>query len=276
MRTFLILTTLLFSLSFANISDNVAATTAQPTETSEPSEDKEAFPEDEFAAFEDEFTAEFESGEASDEEIFDPLSGYNRAMTRFNDTMMYYVVEPTVTGYRYVVPEQGRTSIHNFLKNLYYPVSFTNNLLQLKFAHAGNETLRFLINSTIGLFGLFDPADSWFGIKAHVEDFGQTLGHYGVGSGFPVVLPFYGQRNLRDLIGTGVDSYADPIYYVDDRFYNTVEPYWQSLVIKGYEDLNDYSLEPEGSYKKLTEDAIDLYPFLRNAYEQHRNKLIKE
>ncbi|MEA3372263.1 MAG: VacJ family lipoprotein [Campylobacterota bacterium] len=228
-----------------------------------------------FDDFADEFDDEFAEDDKASEEIFDPLSGYNRLMTDFNDVLLINVVDPATDGYRFVVPEGGRESVYNFFQNLYYPVSFANNLLQFKLVHAGNETLRFMINSTIGLLGLFDPAEDWFGIEPHIEDFGQTLGSYGVGSGFPVVLPFFGQRNLRDLTGTFVDGVVDPIYYVDDRFYNLVEPYWQSILIRGYEDFNEYSLTP-GAYQKLTEDAIDLYPFLRDSYEQYRNNLIAE
>ena len=223
----------------------------------------------------DQFDDEFAQSDEAAKDVFDPLSGYNRWMTDINDVLMINILEPAADGYRYVVPEGGRESIHKAFKNLYFPVSLVNNLLQLKLKHSANETMRFVINSTIGLLGLFDPAESVFGIKPHVEDFGQTLGFYGVGGGFPVVLPLFGQRNLRDLVGTFADAYVDPLYYDADRFYNTVEPRWQSILLEGYKDFNEYSLTP-GAYEKAKEDAIDLYPFLRDAYEQHRNDLIEE
>ncbi len=227
---------------------------------------------DEFA---NEFDDEFAQEDKVLEEIFDPLSGYNRWMTGVNDVLLINVVDPAVDGYNFVVPEGGRESIYDFFQNIYYPVSFVNNLFQFKLAHAGNETLRFMINSTIGLLGLFDPAEDWFGIEPHVEDFGQTLGSYGVGSGLPVVLPFFGQRNLRDLTGIFVDAYADPIYHVSLSLHNDLKSFGVSVAIKGYKDFNEYSLTP-GAYRKLTEDAIDLYPFLRDSYEQYRNNLIAE
>lgn len=238
--------------------------------------EEETFEEDEFEEdeFED-FDEEFEEQDAQIDEVFDPLSGYNRWMTGVNDDLMIYVVEPVSDGYGYVVPTGGRQSVNNFFRNLYYPVSLVNNVCQLEVKDSGTETLRFLINSTLGLLGLFDPAKEWFEIEPHVEDFGQTLGYYGVGSGFPVVLPFFGQNNLRDLTGSFADAFADPIFHVENRFYNTVDKNWQSVGIKGYDDFNEYSLTP-GAYPALTEDSIDLYPFLRDAYEQHRNQLIKE
>ena len=219
---FLLLLFLTLSLANAELDSNTTLT--QETAQVEVQEDEEF---DEFAEFDEEFAA----SDKAAEEIFDPLSGYNRWMTGVNDVLMVNVLEPVADGYRFVLPEGGRQSINNVFKNLYYPVSLANNLLQLKLVHSGNETLRFVINSTIGLLGLFDPAESWFGIEPHVEDFGQTLGFYGVGSGFPVVLPLFGQRNIRDLAGTFADAYVDPLYYNEDRFYNTVEPRWQTILL---------------------------------------------
>ena len=217
----------------------------------------------------------FDEFHASEQEVYDPLISYNRWMTGVNDSLILYIVEPASDGYGYVVPTEGRQGINNFFKNLQYPVSLISNLLQFEIIDGGTESARFLINSTLGLLGFFDPADALFDIKPKREDLGQTLGYYGVGSGMPIVLPFFGQKNLRDLTGTFAESFIDPIYYVNGRFYNTVEKDWQSIMIKGYDDFNEYSLSP-GAYPALTKDTIDLYPFLRDAYEQHRNQLIQE
>lgn len=268
---FLILFIFGFTSVYANNKSDDGRLIAEIQVLQKPVQQKQSEQAGEFDEFDDEFA---EHDKAMDE-IFDPLSGYNIWMTGVNDTLMINVVEPASDGYRYVVPEQGRQSVNNFFKNLYYPVSLVNNLLQLEVVDSGTETARFLINTTIGILGLFDPADAWFDIKPKVEDFGQTLGYYGTGSGFPVVLPFFGQRNLRDITGTVVDGFVDPLYYSEGRFYNTVEENWQSVLLKGYDDFNEYSLTP-GAYPKLTEDAVELYPFLRDAYEQHRNQLIKE
>jgi len=232
------------------------------------------YSDDGFDSFEDEFEQELVAKEKK-VEVYDPLIGYNRFMTSFNDVLMIHVVEPVTTGYRFITPEQFRISVDNFFSNLYYPISVTNNLLQLKFEYSFTETVRFLANSTLGVLGLFDIADSWFDIKPHQEDFGQTLGHYGVGSGFPIVLPFFGQKNLRDLVGKITDNFIDPTSYATSNIEDDVLSYTSYLLISGYEDVNEYSLS-DTSYEELTKGAIDLYPFIRDAYEQNRNKLIEE
>jgi len=232
--------------------------------------------EDEFGDL-DEFDEEFAASDKETEDVFDPLIGYNSWMTGVNHVLMLNVVEPMSDGYGYVVPVGGRQSVNNFFNNLYYPVSLVNNVLQLEFVDSCTETARFLINTTVGLLGFFDPAQAWFGIEPRVEDLGQTLGSYGVGSGFPIVIPFFGQKNLRDLAGNFGDAWVDPIFYVDNRAYNLVAENQGllSIGIAGFDNFNEYSLTP-GAYPKLTEDAVDLYPFLRDAYEQYRNELIKE
>ncbi len=224
-------------------------------------------------AFDDSFEDEFDSPEQK--QIFDPLSGYNSLMTGFNDKFYTGLLIPTAKGYRNIVPEGGRKSVSNFFDNLLFPVRFVNNVLQLKLQNAGEEFARFGINSTIGLLGLFDVAKSEFNLKAHQEDFGQTLGHYGVGSGFHVVLPFLGPSNVRDAISLFVDSTVDPIYEFDGRFYNITKKEYESLALKSYDILNDRSLHI-GEYASLKKDALVLYPFLRDLYEQRRVKLIKE
>ncbi len=236
----------------------------------------------EFEDFSDEFADEgFDDEEFSDEfsaeteELFDPLSGYNRLMTGFNDGLYVYVLDPVLfRGYNYI-PEQARISVNNFFENLYYPVSLVNNVFQRRLRHTGSETLRFVINSTLGVLGLFDPARSWFGLEPHQEDFGQTLGHYGVGSGFHIVLPFFGPTNLRDLSGDFIDFYVNPIYYVDVRGYNFVNNTYQGWAVISYKQFNKMSIHTK-EYDNVRQDALDLYPFIRDLYEQNRQKQIEE
>jgi len=226
-------------------------------------------------AFDDEFADEFDENESLDD-IFDPLESYNRFMTAFNDTLFDYVLDPIVLrGYNFIFPESVRVSINNFFNNLYYPVSLVNNLLQLKFEAAGIETGRFIVNSTFGFAGLFDPAREGLGLEPHKEDLGQTLGYYGVGSGFPIVLPFFGPSNLRDLTGDLLDFYVNPTYFVNGRSYNLVHNTTESWGVTVYKEFNKISLYAK-EYKQLRKDALDLYPFMRDAYEQNRNKLISE
>ncbi len=229
--------------------------------------DDDAFDDDEFG---EEFSAD------ANEEIFDPLSGYNRAMTGFNDGLYNYVLDPVlIKGYNFILPEPARVSVNNFFENLYFPVSVANNILQLKFKTTGTETARFVINSTIGILGLFDPARSWFDLEPHQEDFGQTLGHYGVGGGFHIVLPFFGPSNLRDLTGDFLDFYVNPIYYVEVREYNLVNNKYVGWAAITYKEFNKMSLYTK-EYENVKKDALDLYPFMRDLYEQNRQKEIEE
>ena len=275
----IVLSITLFSAEIATVPDR----TVQPSGQEEASENSNTFAESEDDAFADEFEEElfedegFEEEFSADpqEELFDPLSGYNRVMTSFNDGLYVYVLDPVlIRGYNYI-PEQARVSVNNFFENLYYPVSVVNNILQLKVKHTGTETLRFVINSTLGVLGLFDPAKSWFGLEQRKEDFGQTLGHYGVGGGFHIVLPFFGPTNLRDLSGDFIDFYVNPIYYVDVRRYNIINNTYQGWALITYKEFNKISLYTK-EYDNVRQDALDLYPFMRDLYEQNRKKQIEE
>lgn len=216
---------------------------------------------DGFVGFDD-FEEEFAT-----EDVYDPLEGYNRAMTHFNDTLYVYLLDPMARGYRYVVPEGGRQAIDRFIDNLYYPVRLSGSILQAKFACAGEETLRFLINTTIGLLGFFDPAEAWFGLDGCQEDLGQALGYWDVGAGPHIVLPFFGPSNLRDTFAMAPESYVDPLAQL--------RPYYRYAAALGYKYVNYTSLHV-GEYESLKKDAVDFYIFLRDAYEQNRNKKIKE
>ncbi|MGM0454152.1 MAG: MlaA family lipoprotein, partial [Thermodesulfobacteriota bacterium] len=212
---------------------------------------------------------DFEEFEQSGQEsVYDPLSGYNRAMTTFNDKLYFWVLKPAATGYAWVAPQPVRRSVHRFFKNLGYPVRLVNNLLQLKGEPAADETLRFAFNSTVGVLGFFDPARNWLNLEPHSEDFGQTLGSYGLGGGFPLVLPFMGPSNLRDTVGMVPDLFLDPVDYYVGNVYT-------SAGLSVYERVNYTSLHL-GQYEKLKKDAVDWYIFIRNAYEQNREQAIKE
>lgn len=217
--------------------------------------------EDDLDGFEEEF------GKSMDSKISDPFEGYNRVMTSFNDGFYTYVFDPVARGYRFIVPEFGRRRIADFSRNLLFPIRFVNNLLQAKFLNAGEELLRFCINSTLGLLGLWDPAKVWFGLEAHEEDFGQTLGYWGVGAGPHIVLPFLGPSNMRDVFSIGPDYYLDPKRFID--------PSEKEFAVTVLDKVNETSLHI-GEYENLKKDAIDLYPFLRDVYEQNRMKKIRE
>lgn len=225
----------------------------------------------------DDFSDGFDEDFAKVKEVFDPLSGYNRVMTTFNDKVFIYVLNPTAKGYAYILPQTVRSGVSNFFNNLLFPLRFTNNLLQLKFQNSLEELGRFLLNTTFGLAGFMDPAKTEYGWQAHDEDFGQTLGFYGVGEGFHIVLPFLGPSNLRDLVGLAADSYVSPLSNTgaSDIRYKIPNNLTQSLAITAGETINATSLRL-GLYESLKKDAFDLYPYFRDLYNQRRNTLIKE
>ncbi|RJP46312.1 MAG: VacJ family lipoprotein [Desulfobacteraceae bacterium] len=215
---------------------------------------------DEFDDF-DEFETEPE------DKAWDPLMGYNRLMTRVNDTLYVWVLRPTALVYGTVVKEPARLAVNRFFTNLEFPTRLANNLLQFKFQQAGTETVRFGFNTTFGLLGFFDPARSRLGLEPSPEDFGQTLGYWGVGPGFHIVLPLMGPSNLRDALGRGPDIFLSPQYYIgDDR---------TSLIISGIERANAISLMTD-RLDAFRKDALDLYVFYRDAYEMNRKKMIEE
>ena len=272
---------IIFSISILLVKGQVVFSQENTQETSNAFPLTESSTDDE-GGFEDEFEDEFA---ASGQEVFDPLSGYNRAMTGFNDGFYIFVLDPVARGYRWVLPDTARRGVKNFFHNILFPLRFVNNVLQLKVKNAGEEFLRFSINSTIGILGFWDPAKDLFGLEAHEEDFGQTLGYYGVGGGFHVVLPFLGPSNLRDMFSLYPDMQMDPFNYVEKRPYNfpkqegeylgVPRPTLQALEMKLFKTVNDESLRI-GQYENLKKDAIELYPFLRDVYEQNRAKLIRE
>lgn len=220
--------------------------------------------------FEDEFSNK------DDEEILDPLSGYNDMMTIFNDKAFIYAVNPISEAYATVMPKPIRQSVANFIHNLKFPVRITNSLLQGKFQHSADELERFLVNSTVGVAGLFDPASTHLNIPAHNEDFGQTLGHHGVEAGFHIVLPFLGPSNVRDFLGLIVDGYTSPLVHQESlKAYKIPNNGLQSIGIYGSHMVNKNALHL-GAYDSLKKDAIDLYPFLRDIYEQKRMADIEE
>jgi len=271
----------ILSISFLSLKGQLAYAKEKTPEASKTIPETEVA-DDEEGGFDDEFEDEFS---ASEKEVFDPLSGYNSVMTEFNDGFYIFVLDPVARGYRWVLPEEARRGVKNFFHNLLFPLRFVNNVLQLKAKNAGEEFLRFSINSTVGILGFWDPAKEWFGLEAHEEDFGQTLGHYGVGGGFHVVLPFLGPSNLRDMFSLYPEMQMDPVNYVENRPYNIPQPEGEYLGLSRktlqqseltlLKTINRESLRI-GQYANLKKDAIELYPFLRDIYEQNRAKLIKE
>ena len=200
------------------------------------------------------------------QEIGDPLEPVNRAIFKFNDTLDRNVLEPVAKGYRNVTPEPVRRSVSNFLANLRSPVIFVNDLLQGERELAGVTLGRFMINSTLGVGGLFDAA-SVFGYKPHDDDFGRTLGVYGLDSGPYLMLPLLGPSNVRDTVGTVADFFFDPL---NQCCINTPERYGR----RGTQIVSTRA-QNIGVIDDLRRNSIDFYATVRSAYAQRRAALIR-
>lgn len=220
------------------------------------------------ANFEDSFKEESGGDVVEEASVADPLEKLNRGIFWFNDKVYFFVLKPVARAIR-VVPEPVRTSVGNAFHNLAAPIRFANATFQLKFRDAGIELGRFVINSTIGILGLFDPAGHYFGLKSKDEDFGQTLGHYGVGQGAYIVLPFLGPSSLRDAAGTFTDAFFDPVYYLTDKQTQEI------IVVKATDAVNTLSLDKD-SYEAIKREALDPYVVIRSAYAQHRIAKVQE
>lgn len=191
----------------------------------------------------------------------DPLEGANRAILSFNLAVDRVALKPVAKGYA-KLPESARNHFGNFFANLATPYTILNDLLQGKFAHAGRDTGRFLLNTSIGFFGIADPAQG-LGFPARREDFGQTLAVWGVPPGPYLMLPFFGPSGLRDVVGLGPQYITDPVTYVDppDSYYATGLRLVDARAdLLGTDEL--LALQP------------DQYLFLREGYRQLRRQRI--
>lgn len=190
----------------------------------------------------------------------DPWEGFNRSMFAFNEGLDRAVLKPVAHGYEAVTPEPVNIAVTNFFGNIGDLWIGLNNLLQGKVADAIGDGARFVFNSTFGLFGLIDIATP-AGLEKHDEDFGQTLGKWGVGDGPYVVLPVLGPKTLRDTGGTAVDIAADPLGGVDHI--PTRNVLWALRMVDTRADMLPAD-------KVIEEAAIDKYAYVRDSYLQLR------
>jgi phospholipid-binding lipoprotein MlaA len=199
--------------------------------------------------------------------IADPLEPLNRAFFLFNDKTYFWILRPVARGYRAVLPQDIRVCVKNFFSNIATPIRLVNNLLQGKFRNSGDVLLRFAINTTMGIGGLFDPATNDYHIEPRDEDLGQTLGKYGLGHGFYFVIPLIGPSSLRDGVGLGGDFFLHPATYTNNA----------KLVLGAYVlyTVNRVSLSI-GEYEDLKKSSVDPYVAVRDAYSQYRAKKVRE
>jgi phospholipid-binding lipoprotein MlaA len=199
---------------------------------------------------------------------YDPWERFNEKMFEVNRRLDRYILKPVAKAYNFITPDELQIMISNGFDNISFPPRFVNSLLQGKFKGAGREIARFLINSTAGVGGLFDPAKDVFGLVKSREDFGQTLGFYGVGPGPYLIVPLMEPMTVRDGIGKFVDAAMDPLaYYL---------PFiWDRLGMKIGDTTNERSLNLD-LFQGLEESVIDLYSAVRHGYLNRRQKLIRE
>jgi phospholipid-binding lipoprotein MlaA len=195
----------------------------------------------------------------------DPYERFNRASYTFNDALDRAALKPIAKGYRAIAPQFVETGVSNFFDNLDTSTTLVNDLLQGKFGAAAHDTGRLLLNTTIGIGGFFDPATA-AGLDKNEEDFGQTLGKWGVPSGPYLMVPFLGPSTVRDGIGEIPDEYTDPRHYVERDairfgilFFNLLDSRARQLSLE--DTLNQ---------------AFDKYAFIRNAYLQRREYLVTD
>lgn len=192
----------------------------------------------------------------------DPYEGFNRSMYAFNDALDRGILKPAAKGYNAVVPDTGKKMVHNFFSNIDDIFVTANDLLQLKGKQAMHDFTRVWVNTIFGVFGLFDVAHN---LEKHHEDFGQTLGYWGVGSGPYLVLPFVGPSSARDGVGWGVDSYYGLVEnYPDIAVRNTL--YVTDKVNQRAELLDTEAV--------VEDTLVDRYSFIRDAYLMHRQSLV--
>lgn len=196
----------------------------------------------------------------------DPAEGFNRAMFRVNEGLDTVLVKPLATGYDTVAPLPAKVAVGNFFGNIGDLWIAFNNLLQGKVGDAFSDVGRVLVNTTVGIGGVFDVA-SEVGFEKHNEDFGQTLGRWGVGEGAYVFLPVLGPRTVRDTVGFGVDAWADP---VGDLSHVPTRNAARGL---RFVDLRARLLPTD---KVVEEAAIDKYSYIRDSYLQMRRAQVHD
>ncbi len=194
----------------------------------------------------------------------DPLELLNRFTFAFNLMLDTLVFQPVAATYRFLLPAKARDSVRNTVRNLRSPLIFVNDVLQGELERAETTLIRFLVNSTIGVLGLFDVAAD-MGYPYHNEDFGQTLGAHGMGEGFYLVLPILGPSNPRDGIGMLVDYYLDPIAYAADAA--DIDNFVLARTVAGAIDTRARNIETIDDLKR---DSIDFYARIRSLYRQSR------
>ena len=189
----------------------------------------------------------------------DPLEDRNRSIYAFNENLDEAIIEPAADGYAYIIPNFLQKGLNNFFDNINYPITIINQVLQGNIEKSLQDTLRFSVNTSIGIFGFFDPASS-MGLPEHDEDFAQTLAVWGVKEGPYLMLPFIGPKTLRSLTGDLTDVLFNPLLNIDDTNLKI-----KTNLINILQDRSDLSgLEEE------LDNSFDPYQYIKDSYIQNR------
>ncbi len=194
----------------------------------------------------------------------DPIEPFNRAVFTFNDKLDRAIIKPLARGYNFIMPEPANRGVTNFFNNLADIRSALNNLLQLKIGRAFSDVGRVAVNSTVGILGLVDVASN-MNLPRYGEDFGQTLGVWGFGTGPFIVLPVLGPSSGRGTVGVVVDWFTDPVNYISDDHWR-----WGLSGLR----LVDTRAGLLDASRVLEQAALDEYAFVRDAYLQRRQNQV--
>jgi phospholipid-binding lipoprotein MlaA len=200
--------------------------------------------------------------------IRDPFEGWNRGVYGLNRGLDRAVVRPVAMGYRRALPKEAREGLHNVLANLGAPAVFVNDVLQVRPRPAGESAVRFAVNTTVGVLGVFDVA-SQLGVYRHRADFGQTLGRYGVAPGPYLFLPVFGPSSVRDTLGLAVNTAIDPMNNL--RFDGALAA--KVTVISA--NAVDLRVALDKDLKDLDRSATDPYASTRSVWIQNRRAFIR-
>ncbi len=198
--------------------------------------------------------------------VSDPIEKVNRVFFTFNDKLYSWVLKPISRGFGFIAPTPVRESLDRAFVNLKYPVRGVNNLLEGQFTGAGVETARFVVNTTVGIGGLFDPASRWK-LKPQPADFDQTLATYRIPSGFYLNLPVLGPSSARGAVGSVGDMFLNPTFYIN--------PDWIGLAVTGANTVNYTSLHYK-EYDTLKAGTLDPYVAMRSAYFENRRHALEK
>lgn len=206
---------------------------------------------------------------SSDDTPMDPLEPMNRVFFDMNQRLDRHAALPAASFYSRAVPARARSTFHNILDNLGGPVTFANDILQIDLSNAGIAAARFMVNSTVGVAGIFDVATDW-GLPSRPRDFGETMGGYGVPPGPYLVLPLRGSSDLRDFAGNYLDGYASPLRYVryDGREYVGL--------VKSSLGSVDNRASNIVTYRDIERTSVDFYATMRAYYLQRRTRQIED